>query len=1806
MLEVLLSTNIVRTHFSAKTQKRLREAFTEGDKAGFWKIISEILSQEELSALTRELTALNENYTAEGVVDVIFQQRGRGYFMLQLSGDLNSFVGKQLVIGRKGEQPVFEGLVLNCVLQSDPKTLVRSYQIKCTEGTVNIVLSKQGLVQRVSVSDSSFSWDTRSADAEYATASSHRAATSNERELDGFTGEDAEATILIRERQADNSESNHIKWQRVDELRRHIATHLSETKPQGSEQQEDLLSECLQLLSTTDLRCVDTSRLSTHNRQRFQREFESLFEELLGLYNELDIKFSVETLVAQLVLDANYARVVNKADNLLVLTSVKLLSAAFDEVRKMKQQNLVMFIGNTGAGKSTTVNYLLGHQLRSVRRAEGEHGFEHEDPSGENKAKIGHGLGTSETSYVQAFPLPESPAKMPLVLCDFPGFYDARGGSYDLATHLSIQQAILAAKQVQAVCVVLPYDALTLDRANPIVELLRELQQKLPSAFRTGADHATVNRQIHILITKRPSKISPEDIRQRFTVHLREEQDKLRRLGSSNSDAGQRGEINWRLQLWQSLRAICDDSRVHLIDIGNNRARRALLKSLAQGRGIVASAFTPAANTQVVNKEFGKQVQMSVHTWHKLIFMHYRESIPAAISHQQRVEHDYREGQRSCDAKLVQLRQDIQQKQQENQRLLAEQHKVQAAIDSGQPLESVLPADVLQRLRNSSAAEGALRSLKEQLETAGRDKASSQRKKEQLKSEQSRLQGTTRELKGEVVRAERRISSLSTGTTTKILWEYTQKRPSDIIRVSSFHQGALDSIFGEVRATRDSDFIPGSEKRWYAGDYVGDLISTAYINSEYRLVPEGRELQAAFRRHFRGGQYEATITGQQYSVDRGVNFDPTGRRMVYSFTTHWYGGGKNATMPYIKVQHSQPNSEINAATITNLRSEVSAKQSRVRGNESEIRRLDREITQAENSIRVSEERERDLRQQITVQKQRQQQAAQADEARRLVAERSSSIKINESSISSFYQQISASEAEKHRLGEAAAQACNQQVKLERQKQHLAILIASQWSIAQLLNSFTKIMCAGHAGNVESEAALVQSCKEYTAYFDQHGMEIKLLCQQDIQLLAGKTYSLPESAPVLDLAAVAPEPPAAGVSLDEPTFELAEVDLSGLKLDDPIASHTFLLGMSNRDLRVVKQSVLVMIRSATTQLLLSPAAKGLMDAARQHFKANDSVDMITDARVIDRVKGIRQLSDWLRCLYLVEERLETGRPQEQVLADIIVTANNIGISEGEVKPVVYAAIQLLAASIADTAGAAKAHPRILFFGNTGAGKSTLINYLMGVPLELGRGEAGDDVVRVVTQAEPVSHAEIGQGIGTSHTSAIKRFTTSDGEKETVDLYDLPGLLDNRGEIFNAMTNVAMDQVFRASDLPPPLMIITVPYNAFRVDRAKGVTALVQALRSRLGVDFVKDVLECKDVTRCGIRLAITRIPPAERFTFEQELEGRFSLHLSQARESLVKHGGAGNVSEADFIKEQIAIWTMLKQLYQGGCILLPNLEQPANRHVILRHLATSKGFDVSKLGVSQIAQRDRGKFITAFQQLVGIWVTKVFEPYEQHQENLVKFQREKTRSERVIRQCQEQNTQLNENIKQLRMQRAQYLQSHSMVYALCDRWLRVFSLCCNNISFQANINRQIAQAQSQVVTNTQLISRESQQHANSQRDVERAIRQHQQIELFLRSNMVNAKLIASVANEIAVDAFKLDGLGNTQRVRLVADCKRFGHLYTTSMRDVSLPPPAPRVTGSALLRQYSSYSPFDATTRSSDTRHTSLDQEVHSHPSRICV
>jgi energy-coupling factor transporter ATP-binding protein EcfA2 len=198
--------------------------------------------------------------------------------------------------------------------------------------------------------------------------------------------------------------------------------------------------------------------------------------------------------------------ILSESESIELLTSC--VATGVKHAEQVKDKEAVIVIGDTGAGKSTFINYLLGCTM--VEKAH-EDAFENvvavqpvsEGGSCDEVMPIGH-EGKSKTYMPQVAPVPEGSS---LLYCDCPGFLDNRGAEINIVNAVNIKHVLQAAKCVKVV-VLIDYQTIRASRGHGLKETMKLCTQLF------GSDAALEKFQDAVMlgVTRAPENISLEDL----------------------------------------------------------------------------------------------------------------------------------------------------------------------------------------------------------------------------------------------------------------------------------------------------------------------------------------------------------------------------------------------------------------------------------------------------------------------------------------------------------------------------------------------------------------------------------------------------------------------------------------------------------------------------------------------------------------------------------------------------------------------------------------------------------------------------------------------------------------------------------------------------------------------------------------------------------------------------------------------------------------------------------------------------------------------------------------------------------------------------------------------------------------------------------------------------------------------------------------------------------------------------------------------------------------------------------------------
>lgn len=192
------------------------------------------------------------------------------------------------------------------------------------------------------------------------------------------------------------------------------------------------------------------------------------------------------------------------AENPFDFKNIKeMIVKTFPLIEPGKRKDVVLVIGDTGAGKSTLINYLLGCKMK---KKEGELGETLAEVDGEMYAKIGHQMKAC-TFYPEIF---QSKYNQPngniFSYCDFPGFNDTGDEETRVAVSLNREYMVSIANSIKAIIVAIPASSFNTEgRGKAFVKLVETLTKLFKNVN-------AVSPSILFVITKAPKNAVVEGV----------------------------------------------------------------------------------------------------------------------------------------------------------------------------------------------------------------------------------------------------------------------------------------------------------------------------------------------------------------------------------------------------------------------------------------------------------------------------------------------------------------------------------------------------------------------------------------------------------------------------------------------------------------------------------------------------------------------------------------------------------------------------------------------------------------------------------------------------------------------------------------------------------------------------------------------------------------------------------------------------------------------------------------------------------------------------------------------------------------------------------------------------------------------------------------------------------------------------------------------------------------------------------------------------------------------------------------------
>lgn len=822
---------------------------------------------------------------------------------------------------------------------------------------------------------------------------------------------------------------------------------------------------------------------------------------------DLQQEIDPEQILRELLLDANYANLVadvieenlhdDKKKNVVSIShTMGLLNAAFRHIHKLSGKELIIFMGNTGSGKSTSVNFLLKTRLKNIKNAVGDSVVEVDPEQGlrDDIPRIGQSIGNSETLYTQAYPLQDSP----FMLTDCPGFKDTRGQKHELCTNLSIDRAIQGSGTIKSIVITVPIHSFLDEKGNAILELVETVKERFPRTF--NPDSMKDSSHVFFLITKSQQSL-PETVKkledgtriqalfnssqERLTELLKRQQDGAKDIDSEIEKTRSRSRI------WQSLRSMQSNGQFDFIDIKNRLSRNRLLAKYSQAGNVDKSQYAPLMTGGAMRLKFGEYIELSTNTWTQHIFGQYLSSIPSSLqeieselTHKKGGLEQYKQKKRDQQARALLLTEN----QRDLRNLIGQLEEAQASPETlAGPLKEELQKAVEQVNKDArERIQGEIDRIDNAIQTATD-------RETEVGNRVTLLQDKIANAEGRIKKLQEEIQNLEKGTSSVVLYEYSKKSDEEL-RVQTWKAGARQKRYDEFLPSQKDDFK--DDLRVFKGkDYRGTIAALVFIEKEFKIVPTDPALKAAFAERNRGGQFEAKLEGRKFKLDLIRKASDTGQKVLYPFLFKYDGDG----LPEVRITHTIPNTEFNSATVRNKNGEINLLKQQLVQDQGDLNG----VGQVRGKLREKEEVTEELDQLKAQREEQQEQLEQLEKAAQeekigemLQQKRAEDLTLSQEKLKAedtnpIDNSIRVIEAEISSLA-------IKKKELERKKRNFAIIIKFQEETAKLLREFAGLIVYNGSKEVLRRNQTIEACEKYISLYDNRIDEIRALYMSDLE------------------------------------------------------------------------------------------------------------------------------------------------------------------------------------------------------------------------------------------------------------------------------------------------------------------------------------------------------------------------------------------------------------------------------------------------------------------------------------------------------------------------------------------------------------------------------------------------------------------------------------------------------------------------------------------------------------------------------------
>ncbi len=827
---------------------------------------------------------------------------------------------------------------------------------------------------------------------------------------------------------------------------------------------------------------LDTSELSKELKQKL--------EEIINLHERLGEEITIEGKLISIIQNFIYKMIVKDEDKLEIANIMKILMEGNKHIEEINGKTIIPIWGFTGAGKSTVVNYFLGHELVQSKIIAGElpkYQLRKKEDA-KKGATIGLSDGCSETLYPHAYSLEDKK-----VITDYPGFRDTRGDTMRICSSICTDQAVLQAAALQAIVAVAPMTYfLGEDKYEKLIELIDSVIERFPNAF---SENEKGTPPIYLLITKQdkvPENFWNDIVEgSQFQKLIDETNAQLEKLGSDQ--IAERFSLMHRLKVWKIIASLYSDERIDVVTYSNQSHRDELLEKYSKSEPILQNNLIYEKSIQKDSDKFQGIIHSYASTWINLILKPYLNEIPKNIKELKEKVDNATEA-----VEKVKLLQEVLPKEYlEKNKAKTFKETERNRIENKEVLDPFLEEELN---IDFSIHHSTIRTHEYDIKIYEHLIKTIEKFIEIYKTEIQKIQTANKEKSEQISALEKENRLLAKGMVEVNLvkgkstaghlrdlkvGDKFQVTPVDLggkLKVVEFNLDVKENLYFTL--------YPLPIKERIAGKFKGTITYSCEIEKKYMIAPIGTDLRMKFDIEGKANEYEAEIRGVGIcKIDRYVH----GQKAIYWIDLEWKDDSKQENVPWFEIVHIVPRAQYHRQQIET--------------NQTKIEKLDKEIQENNKSIVSEEDSMRGLIDSIEVQKDK--------------------IEWKKRAIASIYELIdgvkTAKKEEKKKLylsslknmtglGEDETFLCREKelqdqiesqekilnslqekLKAEEKKQKLyALLIRTQWNKAQLMRKFIESYVANeeqldvdqNGDAITRKNNLKFVCEEFNTIYDQ--------------------------------------------------------------------------------------------------------------------------------------------------------------------------------------------------------------------------------------------------------------------------------------------------------------------------------------------------------------------------------------------------------------------------------------------------------------------------------------------------------------------------------------------------------------------------------------------------------------------------------------------------------------------------------------------------------------------------------------------------